>query len=322
MSVCLAPASIYAQSSAHSLHGIIRDSTTGLPVSGAVVELIGDTVHRADRTDDVGEYRLSNAPNGRYRFVVRQIGYREFSRDVRIAGRDTTISVTLRPAPQQLETVQIRAGASGIYGVVGRSQGLQPIAGATVRVIGAARSAITDSAGRFVVNLPKPGIHMVRITRPGYAEQVFTIEVPSDRWIEVARLMDAGSGPTALEGPWQELERRLIWRGMNSALVPGSQLRRYGGSVTDALQGSPAVVITGLRIDRSTCVFVNGLPRPGWPLDAYNVDDIEAVEVYGRYGDATGMLAKRWPPGAPCGDGSSSRPTSGTAGFAVVWLRR
>jgi hypothetical protein len=291
-----------------------------LPVIGAVVELRGATLQRVTRSDELGAFHLRGVPSGRYSLSVRQIGYEASTLEIAVTDRDTTVVVGLTPIPQVLSAVRVRGRATGIYGVVGTSAGLEPIAGASIRVMGAGRPVATDSAGRYFVSITKPGLYVVRISHRGYADQVFSIDVPADRPVEGSRLLYPGTGPSVgLNSLWNELDQRLQWRGMNSALVPGSQLRRYGGSLTDALQGSPAAVTAGVRVSPGTCVFVNGVPRPGWPLDAFSVDDVEVVELYGR--DETDILRKRWPAGAECGDGRS-RPASGEARFAVVWLKR
>jgi hypothetical protein len=179
------------------------------------------------------------------------------------------------------------------------------------------------------VDVGKPGVYLVRIRRPGYADEVFSLEIPRDRLVEASRLLDSSSTAPApgLDGLWDDFDQRVRWRAMNSALVPGSQVRRYGGSLTDAIQGSAAVVNKGLRIGSEACVFVDGVPRPGLPLDAVRVDDVEAVEVYGTRGDPTGVLARQWPPGVPCTataihPSRTVGPSPEVARYVVVWLRR
>jgi hypothetical protein len=115
---------------------------------------------------------------------------------------------------------------------------------------------------------------------------------------------------------------------MNSAVVPGGELRRAGGDLTGALERSGSFVSRGLIFGPSICVFVNGLPKPGLPLHAIPVEEIEVLEVYGSNGDVSGDLARKWPRGAMCGQTwRQKKPTDGpraraTAHFAVVWLKQ
>jgi len=324
VSLCLAWSVATGQGSTHTVRGTTRDAASGQPVAGALVEVRSETFRAATRSDEEGAVRLTAVPAGRYRLSVLRIGFAELVRNLVLADLDTSVELSLQAVARGLDAVRVEAGVSGIYGVVGTAKGLQPIPGARIQVIGANKSAATDTAGGFFVAVPKPGTYVVRISRPGYAELHFPIEVPKDRAVEASRLLDSTSkvAPRGLEVLWQDFDQRLRWRAMNSALVTGAELRRYGGMLSDALQGSPPVVSRSLRITGMPCLFINGTPRPDWPLDALRVEDIESVEVYGPRGEETGMLAKMWPPGRPCG--GASRPTvnqGSTVAFVVVWLR-
>ena len=115
---------------------------------------------------------------------------------------------------------------------------------------------------------------------------------------------------------------------MNSALVSGAELRDMGGSLHDALLRSKSMTVRGLRLGPTTCVFLNGIPRPGLPLDAFQIEEIEAVELYGESGDPTGTLASSWPRGAQCGMSSRRAPPANGAiavpyaKWAAIWTQR
>jgi hypothetical protein len=218
----------------------------------------------------------------------------------------------------------VRARLTGLEGVVG-NYALKPIAHAVVRVLGSDRSATTDSNGAFLLALDKPGTYMVRIRRAGYAEALSLVTVPKDGVVDASHLLDSSSRPVApgLEALWQDFDQRLRWRSSNAALVSGAELRQAGGVLTDALRGVPSVMNPGLVIGPTTCVFINGVARPGWPLDAFSVEEIEAIELYGR--DDTGSLARAWPPNGECGINRGARSTGSRgniARFAVIWTKR
>jgi carboxypeptidase family protein len=313
----------------HTIAGVVRDSATGAPVAGAVIGAASPLFSRVTRSNERGQYAIGGVPDGIVTIGVRQLGYAAWSRQVRLTGRDTTIDVALHAAASALDTVRVRANVTGIRGLVGTARDLRPIVGAKAQVIGAEHDAVTDSSGAFFVELRKPGTYVLRVSHAGYSPQVLSVDVPKNRTIETSALLDSGNTEAKdAEGLWQDFVSRVRMRGPNSAVVAGSALRDAGGSVVDALRGSPAFTQHGMRIGPTTCVFINGRPSPGLPLDGVDIRQIETIELYGAGADATGTLARSWPPGLPCGTnvgvnrvvGAGSRTV--TAQTAVIWLRR
>jgi hypothetical protein len=123
-----------------------------------------------------------------------------------------------------------------------------------------------------------------------------------------------------------DLDSRLRWAPNASAFVTGSELRERGAMIRDALAASPTFVGKTLRLaPNSVCLFVNGAPKPGMPMDAINVENVRAVEVYVSSRD----LARVWPTGAPCADGrpaTANRSVGNhvepaTVKWVVIWTR-
>ncbi|MEO5817109.1 MAG: carboxypeptidase regulatory-like domain-containing protein [Gemmatimonadaceae bacterium] len=324
-----ATASAAAQSGTYTVSGMVRGSVTDEPLAGAVVDLRTGSAQRFARTDQFGAFELASVPSGNYRMTVRRIGFAELARDFVVADRDTAVTLTLVPRAQLLDTTRVRANAMAIHGVVGAAHDLRPLAGATVLVVGAGRTETTDSAGQFFAPVKKPGTYFLRIARPGYAMQVITIDVPDDRSVETSALLDSSEMAVrpGTDELWTEFDKRVVWHAMNSAVVSGADLRKFEADLlSDALRSTPSFVKRGLKIGSATCVFVNGLPRPGWALDAVPVDNIEAVELYGAGGDLTESLRKDWPRGVPCGEATglrnAGRAAPGTVNFAVIWMKQ
>lgn len=316
-----------AQGGPHAVAGAVRDSVSRQAIAGAIIGVLGPGFDRATRTDERGEFRLTGVPAGSYRLVARQIGYVEWSRDVRVDDSDVVIDVLLARPAQGLDTVHVDARVTGIRGVVGTARDLRPIAGAKVQVISAEHDALTDSAGLFFVGLKQAGAYVMRVSRTGYAAHVLSVDVARDHTVETSTLLDSSAGgPKDADALWADFVSRVRMRGPHSALVPGAEVRKYGGSLTEALRGAPSFGMRGLRIGPTTCVFVNGRPEPGLWLDSYHVDQVETIELYGPTGDATGSLATSWPRGARCGENSgaerSREPASNVAMWAVLWLRQ
>lgn len=347
----LAVATSVAAQAARTVRGVVRDSGAGNPLGGALIDIRSNAERRVDRTDEEGEFRIAGLPAGKYQLSVLRIGFREWRGEIEIGPRDTAMTIAMAAVPQRLDVFRVRADIGAVYGMVGSLPDLLPVSGVRVQVIGANRSQVTDSTGGFFIPVDPPGIYMVRMTREGYAERMLTIEVPRDRAVDASRLLDPGLAPAkGLDGVFADLDRRLrLKSGASAALVPGSEVRRAGSSLIDALRASPSFNAKSLRFADSTCVYVNGIPRPGVSPDHFLPEEIESIEVYGAVagyigsrlrgfadgstGDKTGTLGDRWPRGAPCGSNTGRRfvpmgrsPTgpmqNGTVKFVVVWLRK
>jgi iron complex outermembrane recepter protein len=70
-----------------AIEGIVRDASTGRPLQGALVRVVGSV--RQDVTHEGGEFHLRNLPPGRHTVLVERLGYRREVREVTIAGIET-----------------------------------------------------------------------------------------------------------------------------------------------------------------------------------------------------------------------------------------
>ena len=323
-----AVSSAAAQAPGRIIRGTVRDSATGQELSGAVVELTGPSVRTVARSDQRGTFQFSRVADGRYHVSARVIGFVEAGRDVDVTGRDVTISMSLSPTSQRLDTVRVRASVTAVYGVVGASVGLHPVADAAIHVIGSQQKGSTDSAGKFFVSLKKGGAYFVRVHHAGFADQFFPVDVQNDHAVETFVLLDSGSVATGSEMMWDEFDERLRWQGQGASIVSGEEITRNGGSSGDAIRGATSFVRKGLVLGPNVCLFVNGVPKPGWGFDGIPPEQIATVELYTITGDETHTLAQEWPHGATCGrTGGVSAPMSpfnrrSIVQYAVVWLKQ
>lgn len=307
--------------------GVVRDSATGEPLSGALVDVKSSAFHATVRSNQRGEFRISEVPGGDYGVTIRRLGYAELLRDLVTMDRDTTVVFAMTAVRRELDTVRVVARVNGIRGVVGTAHALKPIAGATVQLIGSGPPQRTDSAGRFFIETKRAGTFLLRIAREGYAHQLVSIEVPKDGSVETATLLDSSDvRDRTWQSAWDDFDRRVVWRGSKSALVPGAELEELEGlSLSSALNKSRTGFRRGMVVGPNTCVFVNGQPRPGFQVDDHDPQDVEAVELYGPGGEGTGTLRLAWPPRAPCGaqqGGLFGRGVPpGNATWAVIWLK-
>jgi hypothetical protein len=317
-----------AQAPGQVIRGTVRDSATGQELSGAVVELLGQSVRTIARSDQRGTFQFSRVADGRYHVSARLIGFVEAGRDVDVTGRDVSLSISLSPTSQRLDTVRVRASVTAVYGVVGASVGLHPVADAAIQVIGSQQTGTTDSAGKFFVALKKGGPYFLRVHHAGFADQFFPVDVPNDHAVETFVLLDSGSAATGSEMMWNEFDERLRWQGQGASIVSGEEITRNGGSSGDAIRGASSFVRKGLVLGPTVCLFVNGVPKPNWGFDGIPPEQIATVELYTITGDETHTLAQEWPHGAQCGrTGGVAAPTSpfnrrSIVQYAVVWLKQ
>lgn len=313
------------------IRGSVANAADNAPLSGATVELSSTRFTRRLRTDESGQFRFGTIPTGSYRLSVLRLGFAPLSQQVTVADADADLRIQLQPDARTLGAIVTKANVTAIYGGIGaaglsrNSAGERPltaVAGARVQVLGSGVETETDSVGRFFLEVGKAGRYLVRATSPGLVPQVYPVDVEKNKAVDASRLLDSaramqGERPEYL---WKEMDKRLDLRGANSAIVTGDEVREYGGSLTSALQRAKGVNARGLRLTGSACVFVDGIHRPFFSVDAIRPEEVEAIEVYGNRGDATSSL-KNSSKGKGCPD--SVRQTRDNAVlFVVIWTVR
>jgi hypothetical protein len=107
--------SAYAQNPTGTLRGDVQDPNGArVPAAAIVVQAAGSALKREIKSDDHGEFRLSELLPGTYHVTVDAKGFAEAQSDVAVvvsSVRDLT--VTMHPAPVQ-ETVNVEAQPSSI----------------------------------------------------------------------------------------------------------------------------------------------------------------------------------------------------------------
>jgi len=91
--------------------GLVVDATTGWPLHGARVRVVG--MSRIALTDSAGRFRYDQVPPGIVALEVTSLGYRPVLRgDLPVsAGKPTTITVQLEASPQSLQAIEVRPSA-------------------------------------------------------------------------------------------------------------------------------------------------------------------------------------------------------------------
>jgi hypothetical protein len=326
--IAIASGAATAQRSTRVVSGTVRDSASTQPLTGALVQLSGGTDVRSVRSDDAGRFRFAGVRPGAYQLSVLRIGFTESRTPLRLNENDTTLVVSLLPTAQALAATRVQADISALYGTIAALPDLRPLAGAKIQVIGATKSSESDSTGHFFIPLEKGGTYMVRVVQPGFAEERYVVAVPDRRAVDASRLLDPSkkSPDPRLEHLIDDANQRLRARGYNSALVPSSELKDVGpGNLAQTLGRTKSVAIRGLKFSAGTCVFVNGT-KTLMPLDAFDADEVEAVEVYALRGDMTTTLA--WQLSGCSSRGGGARRSGPVANapdvvrYVVVWLKK
>lgn len=275
--------------------GTVVDSATGNPVAGALVALVGNGYVQAVSSRDDGAFRFTNVTPGSYTMSVRRLGFAALQLTIPIDANGVHVrAAVVRIAA--LDTVRANPG-TGIAGEVGALTPLRPLANAEVLVVGVGAVLRTDSTGRFFLPLRQAGTYVVRAKSPGYLPVALSVRVTRDSTARVMLLMDTATAgiSSAYELAWREFADRARLRGTKSALVSHGELARTGEpGLMDALQRVPSLSAAQLHFGETVCVFINGRPAAGSPLAAWDVGQVEVVEVYTgeRRSEETGSLRR------------------------------
>jgi hypothetical protein len=321
--------SVHAQTdSSATVRGTVR-TATGAPVADALVliEQDGATISRA-RTLDAGTFALPRLVPGNYTLVVKRLGYTSDRQEV-TAGRGITRVVSeLTELPRVLASASSEAAVTGVSGVVGDFSRMEPLDGVKIFLVGGDEPVRTDVEGRFVVPTKFPGPGAIRVEREGFAPRLISYSVEEGDRVELSVLLDSGKVSDNSKWVWRDLDLRAKWRTPRTVRVPRSELAASESTnLLVALEQAASVQKSGLILTRAACVFVDGQPRPGFPIDAIRADKVEFVEAYAARTDLSRTLAQRWPPngicGAPGGDLAARRAIETGQGvqYLAVWLR-
>jgi co-chaperonin GroES (HSP10) len=97
-----------ASAQSGAVTGRVTDRTTGAPIADAQVIIVG--TQRGTRTDDAGQYRLANVPEGVQRVRALRLGYEAGISTVTVpSGGTVTADFTLQGTIARLDEVVIAA---------------------------------------------------------------------------------------------------------------------------------------------------------------------------------------------------------------------
>ena len=319
--------SVVARAQLAPAAGIVVDSISGRPIEGVLVTLSGNGYSQSVASHEDGTFRFTRVTAGTYTLAARRLGYARLEMPIPIEENGVRIKVSLVRVTT-LDTVIARPG-TGIGGHVGTLNSLRPLANAEITVVGIGTRVRTDSGGRFFVPLRVPGTYVVRARTPGYESVALSVFVPRDTTARLMLLMDTASNQksNAYELAWQEFNDRARLRGSKSAIVSHAELARTGEpGLLEALQRVPSVSGKQLRFGQMVCIFVDGRPAAGIPLRLWDVEQVEAVEVYtgDSKSETTGILqrASRGYECQPTEITDASPTVRDRIRWLVIWAKR
>ncbi len=116
----LLPAQVWSQNNKQNIRGTITDKLSLVPIRGASIQFVYDTMLSAAITDSVGMYILRNIAPGRYELRITNEGYKELNipNVVVTSGKETILDLTMEESFKRLKEVVVKA--SGKAGTINK----------------------------------------------------------------------------------------------------------------------------------------------------------------------------------------------------------
>ncbi|MEO7998404.1 MAG: carboxypeptidase regulatory-like domain-containing protein [Gemmatimonadaceae bacterium] len=275
-----------------------------------------------------GQFRVT-LPFGRAHFTVTALGYEALESDVAVDRATLSPNFVLRDATQQLRELEVRAAWVGIRGGIGDEVTRKPVAGAVVTLSRGQKSFQTDSSGRFEIPMASAEDVVLQIERDGYVMRPARVDVRSDRPTDVVFFMTPGKTVNGAKNRLIDLNHRIAMNEPFSFTAGREEiLAAKALTLYDAIISSGLLAKQHMTMGKSICLFVNGLPRVGFPVSTFPAADIDFIEVYGQKSDAARSLTAELPRGSSCYSNPQFLPEVGSGtgrryvAIVSVWTRK
>lgn len=236
----------------------------------------------------------------------------------RIAGRRLVSPVLLLLLLGLLHPLRAQEGSASVHGTVLAAESGEPIRNAVVILDGEDRAALTDSAGSFTLVRLDPGRHVLEVSHLGRRSKQVTVDLAAGEAVEVSLSVEIE--PVELPGLEVAVERRVqgkmagfyrrMERGSGHYITREEIAEIPGGRVSSVMRRVPNVNVRpcsqqgtipppgcmqvsmrrkapSIRFSARTCqphYYLDGtriqLPRDQGGIDAIDLQQLEAVEVY------------------------------------------
>jgi hypothetical protein len=213
-----------AQAQSVSVSGTVRDSISGAPLGGAIIQLVADSANAIPRmavSDSAGGYRIEGVPRGRYIVsflhpLLDSLTLEPILHSLVVAGdRDVAYALST-PGGLRLRNVFCRSTQGGaLVGVVRDSKDGQPLGGASVTaewvdlVIArggmanrpSSRVATTNASGWFALcGVPGPGNLSIHASRGADSTDRIDVSVPPGLFVRRELYLGASRGSGTFRG--------------------------------------------------------------------------------------------------------------------------
>jgi hypothetical protein len=245
--------------------------------------------------------------------MVRRIGYEPGLAEIDVPAEGAIVRICIDAEPEPLAPMITSISRGGISGTIADAN-FRFLAGADVQVIGTGKTATTDSAGAFFVDV-RPGTYAMMVMKKGFGTRIIGVTVPKDSGRKVAlwlKPMDAG---TARQMGWamDSLHWRFALLGTGHNLFSSEDLMNTSRDITQVV-AQRAVQ----RISENCEAIVNGMgTQPLWSIDK---EEVELLEVYPRMAYSPRGQRSMLSRAKPIASQQANRSACGAEIY--VWLKR
>lgn len=180
-----------------SVAGVIVAADSGTPLVGVDVAIDNSGQVFQAQTDTDGSYEISGLLPGPLAITAALSGYEPVTTALNV---DENTSVIFSPRLVLTGEAQPPSVNSGIIGSILDTQSGLPVEGADVMlsVAGGSENIITDAAGLFAYSNLSAGTFNVVVSKAGYDQLTFSIDLPIDTIVELnsLRLVPVGFEPS------------------------------------------------------------------------------------------------------------------------------
>jgi hypothetical protein len=301
-----APQLVAAQET-FTVRGMVVNEAENIPLQYAVVGI--PELEIWDLSDESGVFELEGVQEGVFRFIALRRGYHMALEAVNFEGPMEFVVDLAEEDPDA------PLGNGNLVGQVVDQESGRPVDGVEIRLLPTEQTATADAQGRFEIEDITSGALQIELRRIGYEPRIDTIAAFPGVTLELTISMAARPivlEPMVVTVRSRHLEAAGFYRRARSA-AGGRQFtredieRRNAFELTQMFDVIPSVraerdgfgdwVLRSTRGDRcELSVWIDGMRTPGFDINTYPVDWVEAMEVYvgafvpGEYYDPCGVV--------------------------------